>query len=132
MTAPVLLHALRKIEARGAINTAHDAREFSGQVFMYGIATGRCQRNVAADLRGALKPLAVKHMGALTEPKRVGDLLRAIAGYQGQPMTRAALQLAPLLLQRPGNLRSMEWAELDLEAAMWSIPAAKMKRRLDG
>jgi len=91
VTAPILLHALRKIEARGAINTAHDAREFGGQVFMYGIATGRCERNVAADLRGALKPLAVKHMGALTDPKRVGDLLRAIAGYQGQPMTRAAL-----------------------------------------
>ena len=133
VTAPILLHALRKIEARGAINTAHDAREFSGQVFMYGIATGRCERNVAADLRGALKPLAVKHMGALTEPKRVGDLLRAIAEYQGQPITRAALQLASLLFQRPGNVRSMEWAELDLEAAaMWSIPAAKMKRRLDG
>jgi integrase len=132
VTAPILLHALRKIEARGAINTAHDAREFSGQVFMYGIATGRCERNVAADLRGALKPLAVKHMGALTEPKKVGDLLRAIAGYQGQPITRAALQLASLLFQRPGNVRSMEWAELDLEAAMWSIPAAKMKRRLDG
>jgi integrase len=71
-------------------------------------------------------------MGALTEPKKVGDLLRAIAEYQGQPITRAALQLAALLFQRPGNVRAMEWAELDLEAAMWSIPAAKMKRRLDG
>ena len=80
---------------------------------MHGIATARCERNVAADLRGALKPLAVKHMGALTEPKKVGELLRAIDQYQGQPMTRAALQLAPLLFQRPGNLRSMEWVELD-------------------
>jgi hypothetical protein len=119
---------LRKIEARGAINTAHDAREFSGQVFMYGIATGRCERNVAADLRGALKPLAVKHMGALTEPKRVGDLLRAIAGYQGQPITRAALQLASLLFQRPGNVRSVT---APIQAALAHAKSGPLKGAYD-
>ena len=132
VTAPVLLGVLRRVEARGAVRSAHDLREYSGQVFRFWIATGRCERNPAADLRGALKPFVEKHMAAVLEPARAGELLRGIAGYVGQPVTRAALELSALLFQRPGNIRMMEWAELDLDGAMWTIPAAKMKRTAHG
>jgi integrase len=128
--APELLTLLRRVEARGAIETAHRIKDACGQVFRYGIATGQCTRDPAADLRGALKPVNTKHMATVTEPKRVGQLMRLIDDYNGFPTTRAALQLAPLLFQRPGNLRAMEWAELDLDAAVWTIPAAKMKRSI--
>ncbi len=131
LEAPALLEVLRRVEARGAIETAHRAKDACGQVFRYGIASGQCQRNPAADLRDALKPVKTKHMAAVTDPKAVGNILRLIEGYTGFPTTRAALQLAPLLFQRPGNLRMMEWAELDLDAAVWTIPAAKMKRSVD-
>ncbi len=130
VSAPKLLEVIRRIESRGAIETAHRAKDSCGQVFRYGVATGRCERNPAADLRDAMKAVNTKHMAAITEPKRVGELLRAIDKYTGSPVTRAALRLAPLLFQRPGNLRAMEWAELDLDAAMWTIPAAKMKRSI--
>jgi integrase len=129
--APLLLHSLRRVEARGAIRTAHDLREFAGQVFRYGIATGRCERNPAQDLRGSLKPYTERNMAAVLEPKQAGELLRAIEAYAGQPATRAALALSALLFQRPGNIRAMEWAEVDLDAALWTIPAAKMKRTKD-
>jgi integrase len=132
ITAPLLLDTLRKVERRGAIRMAHDLREFAGQVFRYGVATGRCTSNPAADLRGALKPYSERHMGAVLEPAKAGELLRAIDAYTGQPATRAALALSALLFQRPGNIRAMEWAEIDLEAALWTIPAAKMKRTLRG
>jgi integrase len=128
ITAPVLLDTLRKVEKRAAVRMAHDLREYSGQVFRYGIATGRCKGNPAADLRGALRAFVEKHMAAVLEPVLAGDLLRAIDGYAGQPATRAALVLSALLFQRPGNIRAMEWAEIDTEAALWTIPAAKMKR----
>jgi integrase len=128
--APELLTVLRRVEARGAIETAHRIKDACGQVFRYGIATGQCTRDPAADLRGALKPVNTKHMATVTDPKRVGQLLRLIDDYNGFPTTRAALQLAPLVFQRPGNLRAMEWAELDLDAAVWTIPAAKMKRSI--
>jgi integrase len=128
ITAPVLLDTLRKVEKRAAVRMAHDLREYSGQVFRYGIATGRCKGNPAADLRGALRAFVEKHMAAVLEPVLAGDLLRAIDGYAGQPVTRAALVLSALLFQRPGNIRAMEWAEIDTEAALWTIPAAKMKR----
>lgn len=130
--APLLLNVLRKVEARGAIETAHTLRQTAGQVFQYGIATGRCERNPAPDLHGALRPLNVKHMAAVLEPSKAGELMRAINEYAGQPTTRCALQLSALLFQRPANIRMMEWAELDLDAAMWTIPAAKMKRRISG
>jgi len=97
-------------------------------VFRYAIATGRAERDPTPDLRGALKPVLVRHMPAITDPQRVGDLLRAIEGYKGMPITRAALQLAPLVFVRPGELRKAEWAEFDLDAAEWRIPAARMKR----
>ncbi|HEX5310306.1 tyrosine-type recombinase/integrase [Aquabacterium sp.] len=128
ITAPKLLDMLRKVEARGAIETAHRVRQVCGQVFRYGIATGRCERDPAADLRDALQPVIVKHHAAILDPKEVGALLRAFDDYQGHPVTRGALKLAPLVFLRPGELRQAEWAEFDLDAAMWSIPAARMKR----
>lgn len=127
--APELLEVLRRIEARGTYETAHRVKDACGQVFRYGIAAGYCKRNPAADLRDALRPVTPKHMATVTDPKAVGDLLRLIHDYHGFPTTRAALQLAPLLFQRPGNLRAMEWAEIDLDAAVWTIPSAKMKRK---
>lgn len=126
--APMLLQTMRRIEARGAIETAHRALQACGQVFRYAIATGRAERDPTPDLRGALKPVLVKHMAAITDPKRVGDLLRAIEAYKGMPITRAALQLAPLVFVRPGELRKAEWSEFDLDAKQWRIPAARMKR----
>ncbi len=132
ITAPLLLDALRRVEKRGAIETAHTLRQMAGQTFRYGVQTGRCERNPALDLHGALQPLQVKHMAAVLEPTRAGDLMRAIDGYAGRPATRAALLLSALLFQRPGNIRAMEWAELDLDAALWTIPAAKMKRTQHG
>lgn len=132
ITAPLLLDTLRKVERRGAVRMAHDLREFAGQVFRYGVATGRCTGNPAAELRGALKPFTERHMGAVLEPAKAGELLRAIDTYNGQPVTKAALALSALLFQRPGNIRAMEWAEIDLEASLWTIPAAKMKRTVHG
>lgn len=132
ITAPLLLDALRRVEKRGAIETAHTLRQTAGQTFRYGVQTGRCERNPALDLHGALQPVQVKHMAAVLEPGSAGDLMRAIDGYAGQPATRAALLLSALLFQRPGNIRAMEWAELDLDAALWTIPAAKMKRTQHG
>ena len=108
ITAPLLLHTLRRIEGRGAHETAHTLRQTAGQVFRYGVATGRCERNPAPDLHGALRPIIVKHMAAVLEPADVGPLLRSIWSYDGQPLTRAALQLSALLFQRPGNTRQME------------------------
>lgn len=132
LSAPMLLEALRRVEKRGAHRMAHDLREYAGQVFRYGIATGRAERNPAADLKGALKPAPVQHLAAVLDPVAAGDLLRAIDAYSGQPATRAALALSALLFQRPGNIRAMEWAEIDKDAALWSIPSAKMKRGLYG
>lgn len=130
ITAPVLLDALRRIEKRGANETAHTLRQTAGQVFRYGVQTGRCERSPVSDLHGALKPIVVKHMAAVLEPVKAGELLRAIDGYTGQPMTKAALALSALLFQRPGNIRQMEWAWLDLDKAMLTIPSQDMKRRL--
>lgn len=126
--APQLLQTMRRIEARGAIETAHRALQACGQVFRYAIATGRAEHDPTPDLRGALKPVLVQHMAAITDPKRVGELLRAIEAYKGMPITRAALQLAPLVFVRPGELRKAEWIEFDLDAKQWSIPGARMKR----
>ena len=132
VSAPLLLDTLRRVEKRGTVRMAHDLREYSGQVFRYGIATGRCERNPATDLHGALRPATVKHMAAVLDPIEAGELLRAISTYSGQPVTRTALALSALLFQRPGNIRAMEWTEIDADAALWTIPAAKMKRGLYG
>ena len=132
ITAPMLLQVLRKVEARGAHESAHTLRQWSGQVFRHGIATGRCERNPAPDLHGALVPITVKHMSAVLEPQKAGELMRAITTYTGQPATRAALQLSALLFQRPGNIRQMQWADVDLDGKVWRIPAADMKRTKAG
>jgi integrase len=129
LTAQQLLIVLRKIEARGAIETAHRARGDCGAVFRYAVATGRAQRDISTDLRGALEIPASRNFAALTDPAEVGALLRAIEVYKGTPEVRAALQLAPLTFVRPGELRNAEWTEIDLEAAEWNIPAERMKMR---
>lgn len=126
--APELLTCLRRVEARGAIETAHRIKDACGQVFRYGIAIGACTRNPAADLRDALRPVETKHHAAIVDPKGVGELLRDVAAYDGHPVTRAALALSALLLLRPGELRQMEWAWIDLEAATLTIPGDVMKR----
>jgi integrase len=132
ITAPMLLNTLRRIEKRGARETAHTLRQTAGQVFRYGIATGRCERNPAPDLHGALQPLNIKHMAAILEPTKAGELVRSMHEYSGQPVTRTALLLSALLFQRPGNIRCMEWAEVDFDDCLWTIPAAKMKRTVYG
>lgn len=130
--APILLECLRRVESRGALETAHRIKDACSQVFRYGIATGRCERDPAADLRGALKPVPTRHRAAITDPKEAGELMRAIADYRGTVPVRIALQLAALLFQRPGELRAMQWSEVDLDAGLWAVPAARMKRGKDG
>jgi integrase len=128
--APELLAVLRRVEARGSLIIAKRLRQIAGQIFRYAVATGRAERDPSSDLRGALKsPGGERHHAALTTPAEVGALMRAIDGYQGQFVTRCALQLSPLLFVRPGELRAAEWSEFDLEAGEWRIPAAKMKMR---
>jgi len=129
ITAPELLAVLRKVEARGRYETARRLRSTCGTIFRYAIATGRAERDPSADLRGALTVPKVKHHPAITSPAGIGGLLRAIEAYDGQPATKAALRLAPLLFVRPGELRHAEWIEIDLVDAIWTIPAAKMKMR---
>lgn len=127
ITAPDLLSVLRRIESRGAHETAHRAKARCGQVFRYAIATGRALRDPSADLRGALAPVVTTNYATLTDPKHVGELLRAIDEYSGQHVTRCALKLSPLVFVRPSELRKAEWKEFDLDAAEWRIPAARMK-----
>ncbi len=125
-----LKRALDRISARGTHDTAHRTRSVVDRVYRYAIATGRAERNLAADLKGALKLAETKSFAAITEPREFGALLRAIDSYVGQPTTMAALRLAPLLFVRPGELRHAEWQEVDLDSALWSIPADKMKNGL--
>ena len=127
-----LLAPVRRVEERGALDVAHRVLTTAGQVWRYAVATGRAQRDVSADIRGALKPHHGKHFAAITDPLALGKLIRVIRGYQGGPIVRAALQLAPLLFQRPGELRAAAWAEFDLDAAMWTIPSSRMKRSVQG
>lgn len=127
--APELLQLLRKVEARGAIETAHRIKDSCGQVFRFGIAAGYCTRNPAADLREALRPVPTRHHAAIVDPKKAGELLRAMGEYAGHPVTRAALALSALLFLRPGELRQIEWAWVDLDEAVVTIPAALMKRK---
>jgi len=132
ITARQVLDVLRLVEKRGILDTAHTLRQNTGQVFRYAVQTERCERNPVADLSDALQPLTVTHMAAVTEPKAVGELLRAMDAYTGHPATRVALQLSALLFQRPGNIRAMEWAWVNLEAGMLTIPGEAMKRRKAG
>jgi integrase len=125
--APEVLMVLRRIENNGFLESAHRVKIICGQVFRYAVATGRAERDPTGDLRGALPPRKPKHMAAITKPEEVGALLRAIDGYEGSFVVKCALRLAPLLFVRPGELRKMEWADVDLDAGEWSIPAEKMK-----
>ncbi|MBE0588462.1 MAG: integrase arm-type DNA-binding domain-containing protein [Hydrogenophaga sp.] len=127
-----LLACLRKIEERGAIETADRALMLCGQVWRYAMATGRTDKDVTIGIKDALTPYRGKHFAAITEPADLGTLLRAIQAYRGGPIVRSALQLAPLLFQRPGELRGATWAEMDLDAALWTIPAMRMKRNKEG
>jgi integrase len=124
-----LLNVLRRIEGRGAIEVAHRVRATCGRIFRYAIATQRAERDWAADLRGpdVLKSVKVKHHASFKEPKEIGPFLRDLAAYKGSPVTKAALQLAPLVFLRPGELRHAEWSEIDLDNAEWRIAAEKMK-----
>jgi integrase len=132
ITPPQLLEVLRRVESRGVIETAHRARENCSQVFRFAIATGRAERDAARDLSDALKKPQVKHFAAITDPKRLGELLRACHGYTGTPVVRTALRLAPMLMLRPGELRHAEWSEIDLDTATWTVPAQRMKREKAG
>jgi integrase len=129
VTAPDLLEVLRKVEARGTYETAHRTKQLCGRIFRYAIATGRAKHDITADLRGALAPIVSVNRAAITEPARIAELLRAIYGYEGQPVTMCALKLAPLTFVRPGELRAAEWSEFDLDAAEWRIPGVRMKMR---
>lgn len=129
ITPPELLAVLRRIESRGALDTAHRARGLLGRIFRYAVATGRAERDQAADLRGALPPPKEGHHAAITDPKEVAPLLRALDSYQGHFVVKCALRLAPMLFVRPGELRQAEWSEIDLEEATWNIPAEKMKMK---
>lgn len=127
-----LLAALRRVEERGALDVARRVLITARAVWRYAVATARAPRDITGDLKGALTPHRKKHFAALIDPVKVGALIRVIRGYQGGPIVRTALQLAPMLFQRPNELRGMAWAELDLDAALWTIPAARMKRQKDG
>lgn len=124
-----VLKVLKRIEGRGIHETAHRTRQRCAQVFRYAVQTGRAERDPTVDLKGALAPVVSEHHASITEPKRIGELLRAIDGYTGHFVTAYALKLAPLLFVRPGELRHAEWTEFDLDSAepLWRIPAEKMK-----
>ena len=126
---PEMLAALRRIEARGANDIAHRAKQTAGQIFRYAVVTGRAERDPSADLKGALAPLQKQHHAAITDPDEVGRLMVAIDGFTGTPVVKTAVQLSALLFQRPGEIRAMEWSEINWDQARWEIPAAKMKMR---
>ena len=125
VSAPMLLAELRKLEGRGAVESAHRARSMAARVFRYAIATGRAQANPAEHLVGALQRHQTTHLASITEPEQIGPLLRAMHAYQGSPATRAALKLAPLTFVRPGELRKAKWDDIDLEKAEWRFVTSK-------
>ncbi len=125
VNAPELLEVVRRIESRGALETAHRALGNCGQVFRYAIATGRSERDPSGDLRGALPPVKGTHFAATTEPKRVAEILRALEGYEGTLTVRCALRLAPLVFVRPGELRNAQWNDIDFESAEWRYLVTK-------
>lgn len=127
--APEVLMQLRRVESCGSLETAHRVRVTCSQVFRYAVATGRAERDPTADLKGALPPAKRNHLAAITEPEKIGCLLRAIDGYEGSFITKCALKLASMLFVRPGELRHMEWSEIDLDTEGWNIPAEKMKMK---
>ena len=131
ITPQMLLNALRHTEKQGKYETAMKAKQIAGQVFCYGVVTGKAERDITPDLRGALTSPRVKHRAAIIEPKEVGRLMLAIDAYQGTPEVCCALRLAPLTFVRPGELRHAEWSEIDWEESLWRINAEKMKMKHD-
>lgn len=130
--APAVLSTVKRIQARGAVETGHRMKDAVSMIYRYAIASGLTDRNPASDLRDALKKPTTKHMAAITDPRELCSLLRAVKGYNGTHIVRTALQLAPMLMVRPGELRHARWEEIDLEGATWTIPAVRMKRKKDG
>lgn len=128
LKAADVLACAQRVVQRGAIETAHRLKDACGQVLRYGVAAGLCERNPVVDLRDALPPVQTRHLAAVTDPAKVGQLLRDLDGYQGQPATRAALLLSALLFLRPGELRHLEWVWVDWDDASINVPAALMKR----
>ena len=131
ISPPQLLAVLRRVEARGASESAHRLKQIVGQVFRYAVATGRAQRDITPDLKGALATPKKQHLAAITEPDEVARLLNMLDGYQGTATVRAALKLAPLVFVRPKELRCAEWCEIDFDKQEWRIPAEKMKMGAD-
>jgi integrase len=129
LTPPELLEVFRRLERRGKHETAHRAKQRVGQVIRYAIATGRAERDPTVDLRGALTPIKVTNRAAVTDPREVAQLLRALHGYRGHYVVETAIKLAPLVFVRPGELRAAEWAEMDLDAGEWRIAAHRTKMR---
>jgi len=127
ITTTEILSALRDIENKGIFETAHRVKQVVGQIFRYAIITGRADRDPSSDLRGALTPVRTQNFATITDPKEIGGLLRAIDGYSGSYIVKCALQFAPLVFVRPGELRHAEWKEFDFKNALWKIPAEKMK-----
>jgi len=133
VTPSALLSVLRRVEARGALDTAHRLHQNCGQIWRYAVATGRVERDITSDLKGALPPAKETHLGAITDPVEVGALLRNIENYKGSEVVRFLLQLSPLLFLRPGEIRSAKWSEFpdfDEEVdEIWTIPASRMKAK---
>jgi integrase len=127
--APEILACLRRVEAKGNLETAHRALQNCGRVFRYAVATGRASRDPSGDLRGALPAAGEKHLASFTDPRKFGELLRAIDSYEGSIIVRCALRLAPLVFVRPGELRAAEWAEVKFDDREWRIRAERMKMR---
>lgn len=123
-----LLAVIQKVEARGSLDVAHRVHITAHGVWCHAVATGRAERDITPDIKKALKPHIKENLPAIIDPSQLAGLLRAMEGYSGGPVVRAALKLAPILFQRPGNLRTMRWADLDLEAGLWTIPSEDMKR----
>ncbi|MCB1686881.1 MAG: integrase arm-type DNA-binding domain-containing protein [Halioglobus sp.] len=129
ITAPELLATLRRIESRGAVESAHRTKQTAGQVFRYAVSTGRAERDPSGDLKGALRNAKKRHHPAIIDPAELGHLLIAMESFTGTPVVKTALLLSPLLFQRPGEIRAMEWTEVNWEESRWEIPAEKMKMR---
>jgi integrase len=127
ITAQDLLALLNRVQARGAIDIGHRVKGICGEVFRYGIHTGRCDRDPSQDIKGVLIPKKNKHMATMTDPRKVGGLLRAIDGYEGDIATKCALKLTSYVMLRPGELRHAEWSEIDIEKKLWKIRDTKMK-----
>lgn len=126
-----VLSMVRKVEARGALDSAHRIKQVCGQIFRFAVAGGMAERDVTVDLKGALTAVPKKHFSAITDPKQAGALMRSIHAYTGHPCSVAALKLSPLVFVRPGELRTAEWEEIDLDKAEWRIPGSKMKMKQD-